>query len=65
MVSNQDDWNHYESLQWYAAAMYAVENKDDLDLSEIILRVAHNRTSYLRWGRNTLGWALYLFRKEG
>jgi len=63
MVSNQDDWDRYETLQWYAAERYARDNPDDPDVSEILVRVAHGRTNYLRWGRDTLGWALYLFRK--
>jgi ubiquinone/menaquinone biosynthesis C-methylase UbiE len=62
MVSNQDDWDRYETLQWYAVERYARENPDDPDVSEILVRVAHGRTNYLRWGRDTLGWALYLFR---
>ena len=65
MVSNQDDWDRYETLQWYAAAMHAGENEDDPDVPEILARVALGRTNYLRWGRNTLGWALYLFRNSG
>ena len=63
MVSNQDDWDRYETLQWYATERYARDNPDDPDVSEILARVAHGRTNYLRWGRDTLGWALYLFRK--
>ena len=63
IVSNQDDWDQYETLQWYAAAMYARDNQDDPDVPEILARVAHGRRNYLRWGRDTLGWALYLFRK--
>jgi cyclopropane fatty-acyl-phospholipid synthase-like methyltransferase len=65
VVSSHDDWDRYESLQWYAAAKYATENKNDPDVSEILARVAHGRTNYLRWGRNTLGWALYLFQNSG
>jgi len=65
MVSNQNDWDRYETLQWYAAAMHAGENEDDPDVPEILARVAHGRTNYLRWGRDTLGWALYLFRNSG
>ena len=63
MVSNQDDWDRYETLQWYAAQKYARDNPDDPDVSEILTRVAHGRTNYLHWGRDTLGWAMYLFRK--
>ena len=63
MVSNQDDWDRYESLQWYAAEMHARDNPDDPDVSEILTRVARGRTNYLHWGRDTVGWAMYLFRK--
>lgn len=62
MVSNQDDWDRYETLQWYAAEKYARDNPDDPDVSEILTRVASGRTNYLHWGRDTLGWAMYLFR---
>lgn len=30
---------------------------------EFIIRLAERKQKYLRWGRDTLGWALYLFRK--
>jgi SAM-dependent methyltransferase len=63
VVSNQDDWDRYETLQWYAAEKYARDNPDDPDISEILTRVAHGRTNYLQWGRDTVGWAMYLFRK--
>jgi SAM-dependent methyltransferase len=63
MVSNQDDWDRYQTLQWYAAEKYARDNPDDPDVSEMLTRVARGRTNYLQWGRDTLGWALYLFRK--
>jgi ubiquinone/menaquinone biosynthesis C-methylase UbiE len=63
MVSNQDDWDRYETLQWYAAEMHARDNPNDPDVSEILTRVARGRTNYLRWGRDTVGWAMYLFRK--
>lgn len=62
-VSNKDDWDHYKSLQWYAAEDFASKHPDDPDIEEIRQHMAHERTKYLRWGRDTLGWALYLFRK--
>lgn len=63
MVSSQDDWDRYETLQWYAVEEYARNNPDDPDLPEILSRVTHGRKNYLHWGRDTVGWAMYLFRK--
>ncbi len=51
------------SLQWYSAEKFAQET--------LMMRYkrdsgtfAHQRTNYLRWGPNTVGWAMYLFRKR-
>ena len=63
-VSNQDDWDKYEGLQWYAAAEYARTHPDDPDLPELNRRVAKSKEAYLRWGRETLGWAIYVFRRR-
>lgn len=64
LVSNQDDWDRYEGLQWYAAEEWANEHPDDPDVVEVLKRVRENKENYLRWGRDTLGWAIYLFKKE-
>ena len=63
MVSNQDDWDRYETLQWHAVDEFARHNPDDPDLSEIQTRHAKGREIYLKWGREGFGWAIYLFRK--
>ncbi len=65
IVSSPDDWDEYEGLQWYAANEYARENPDDPDLSEIQAGVEKSRMEYIRWGRETFNWAIYLFRKGG
>lgn len=61
-VSSKDDWDEYEGLQWYATAEYARCHPDDPDLPELLERVAKGKTVYLRWGRDTVGWAIYVFR---
>jgi hypothetical protein len=61
-VSSKDDWDRYEGLQWYATAEYARSHPDDPDLPELLERVAKAKDVYLRWGRDTLGWAMYVFR---
>jgi SAM-dependent methyltransferase len=64
LVSNKDDWDRYEGLQWYATVEYARSHPDDPDLPELLRRVAKERAAYLRWGRDTLGWAIYVFRRQ-
>ena len=63
LVSNQDDWDRYEGLQWYAAEQWASQHPDDPDAEEVLEEVRRNREAYLRWGREALGWAIYAFRK--
>ena len=62
IVSNKDDWDRYEGLQWFATAEFARTHPDDPDLKEVVERVSREKATYLRWGRDTLGWAIYLFR---
>jgi len=65
LVSNQDDWDRYEGLQWYAATVWAIEHQDDPDVGKVLKRVGEDRTNYLRWGRETIGWSIYVFKKDG
>jgi ubiquinone/menaquinone biosynthesis C-methylase UbiE len=62
-VSSGDDWDRYETLQWHAVAEWAAANPNDPDLPEVRDKQTHAREVYLRWQRETLGWALYLFKK--
>jgi len=64
LVSNQDDWDIYEGLQWYAAQQWVSEHPDDPDVGELLKKVRKNKEAYLRWGREVLGWAIYVFRKS-
>ena len=63
MVSNGDDWDRYEGLQWRAAETWVDANPNDPDRDEVLAQCRRYRDAYLRSGRDTLGWALYLFRK--
>jgi len=64
IASSKDDWDRYEGLQWFAAERYAREHPEDPDLAELLERVRKERSAYLRWGRDCLGWAIYLFRSR-
>lgn len=65
LVSSGDEWDRYETLQWRAAARWASAHPDDPDRDELLERVERGRREYLELGRDTLGWALYLFRVPG
>ena len=63
IVSDQSDWDRYTGLNKRAAELYAAESPDDPDVPELLARVRKDAETYLRWGRDTVGWAVYLFRK--
>jgi SAM-dependent methyltransferase len=63
LVSSQDDWDRYEGLQWYAAEEWARAHPEDPDVGAVLEHVRRNKETHLRWQRETLGWAIYLFMK--
>jgi SAM-dependent methyltransferase len=64
LVSNPDDWDHYETLQWWAVDDYVRANPDDPDNQELVKQKTHEKHIYLQEGRKTTGWAIYVFRKK-
>ena len=64
IVSNKDDWDHYETLQWWAVDDYIHSHRDDSDNQELLERTRKAKEIYLKWGRNTINWAIYIFRKS-
>ncbi len=63
IVSDHYEWDNYYSLYWYAGDEYIRTHPDDPDLPEFKAWLEDGRDQYLRWERDTLGWAIYLFRK--
>lgn len=61
-VSTLDEWDMYEGLKWIAADEFARDHPDDPDLEDLQDQVANEKELYLKWGRDTLGWAIYIFR---
>ena len=62
LVSNKDDWDHYETLQWWAVDNYIQSHTDDSDNQELLEKTKTAKDIYLKWGRDTLGWGVYIFR---
>jgi hypothetical protein len=64
VVSSERDWDNYEGLYLRGIERWAVENADDEDAKEFLSSIRAWHDGYLRWGRDTLGFALYLFRTD-
>ncbi len=62
-VSSDDEWDHYEGLYARAVERYALAHPDEPECAQMQERIRRWRAAYLRWGRETLGFGLYLFLK--
>lgn len=60
-VCNEDEWDRFEWLRMYER--FAYRKPDDPGLPALIAQLHSWRDIYLRWGRDTLGFGLYLFQK--
>jgi SAM-dependent methyltransferase len=60
-VASDDEWDEYEWKYSRAIERYAAEQPDDPDVPSMLERVRRWRDGYLRWGRDTLGFGVYLF----
>jgi SAM-dependent methyltransferase len=61
--SDLEGWDHYETLHWWAVEDYIRDNPGDPDVPELNAVNERNKETYLRWGRGTMGWCIYVFRK--
>lgn len=61
LVSTPADWDNYEWHRFRAAELYALENPTDIDVPALLKRARLTRDLYLQHGRDTIGWAIYLF----
>jgi cyclopropane fatty-acyl-phospholipid synthase-like methyltransferase len=62
LVSTQQDWDHYKNLGWMAITQHAQDNPTDPDTPELVAEMKKEKEIYLRRGRDTMGWALYVFK---
>jgi SAM-dependent methyltransferase len=60
VVSSDDDWDRYETQHWSAVERWLAENADDADASDVRRRHEQAKRNYLRYGRELLGWAIFV-----
>lgn len=60
-VASADDWDEYEWRYSRSVERYALEQPSDPDVPAMLERIRRWRDGYLRWGRDMLGFGVYLF----
>jgi SAM-dependent methyltransferase len=62
LVSSKADFDEYEDRYAANVERFVAEHPDDPAAAAFRTRIRAWRTAYLRWGRDTLGFALYLLK---
>jgi len=60
IASSEDDWDCYETLHWHAIETWLPAHPDDPDAPELRARYERDKRTYLRYGRDYLGWAIFV-----
>jgi SAM-dependent methyltransferase len=65
IASSEDDFDRYETLHWRSVEEWLAANPDDPEAAEIERRHRQYKQTYLRHGRELLGWAIFLCGTHG
>jgi len=60
IASSENDWDRYETLHWRTVEQWLAANEGDPDEAEIRSRHERWKRTYLRHGRDCLGWAIFV-----
>jgi len=55
-----DDWDNYESRNWYGLIRWIRDNPDHPDRREVIDHLHKSQNEYVRFSRQYMGWAVYV-----
>jgi SAM-dependent methyltransferase len=58
--AGHDDWDRYESDNWYGLIRWIEENPNHPERGEVIDHLHRIQEEYLRYGRAYMGWAIYI-----
>lgn len=64
VLANQDSWDRYEAGQWLTLSNWVRANPDDPDAAELRKWMESNRRAYLEYGRDYLGWGVFVLRPK-
>ncbi len=58
--SSEDDWDRYETLHWRAVEEWLAESPGDPEAADVRAMHERSKRSYLRHGRELMGWAIFV-----
>jgi len=58
--ASHEDWDAYEGGRWHGLIRWLEENPHHADRAQVIERLRSMQEEYLRFGREYLGWAIYV-----
>jgi len=58
--ASHDDWDNYESGNWYGLLRWLEENPQHLERQEVIHHLRSSQEEYLRYARQNFGWAIWV-----
>ena len=61
--ATKSEWSHYEDTYAANVREFVAKNPEDPDAAAMDQKIEAWRNAYLKWGRDTLGFGLYLLRK--
>lgn len=62
-ISSKDDWDAFEGAFWKAAEDQLAARPDDTDAREAAHHWRNWRACYEKWGRDTMGFALFVLKR--
>ncbi len=58
--SSEDDWDRYETLHWRACEQWLAANPGDPEAAAVRAMYVQSKRTYLRHGRERMGWAIFV-----
>jgi SAM-dependent methyltransferase len=58
--ASEDDWDKYEADNWRGLIAWLEENPEHPERGDVIQRLHGNQEEYLKYGREFIGWAIYV-----
>ncbi|GAA5078861.1 hypothetical protein HNP84_004824 [Thermocatellispora tengchongensis] len=63
VLADQDSWDRYAASQWWTMSDWLAANPGDPEAGEMRAFLDRARRSYLEYGRDHLGWGVFVLRR--